>query len=80
MSDHLTPVAFDELDVGDVFYIIQPYRQYYVKLAPFHDGGGRLCNAEELESGKAVQWEVSPRFPIYRDDGRRSWQGPVRNE
>lgn len=72
--------SFDELNIGDVFYITEPYRQYYVKLAPFQDAHGRLCNAEELESGRPLQWQDSPRFPIYRDDGGRSWEGPTRGE
>jgi hypothetical protein len=76
----MSKLTYDQLAVGDVFYTTQPYRQYYVKLEPFEDAGGRLCNAEELESGKAVQWKDSPRFPIHRDDGHHSWKGPTRQE
>lgn len=76
MSEQQAPITFDELAVGDIFYITQPYRQYYVKLQPFRDANDRLCNAEELEGGKAIQWRASSRFQIYRDDGRQSWKGP----
>lgn len=76
MSTHRTPVNFNDLEVGDIFYTIQPYRQYYVKLAPFEDENGEVCNVEELESGRAFQWSGSSDYPIYRDDGRQSWEGP----
>lgn len=72
--------SFDELNIGDVFYITEPYRQYYVKLAPFVDDAGRECNAEELESGRPLYWRDSPRFSIHRDDGGRSWKGPTRRK
>lgn len=71
------PIHFDDLVTGDIFYIEDPYRQYYVKLEPF-EVNGRQCNAEELESGKPVRFRPSPRFPIFPDDGRASWNGPVR--
>lgn len=71
------PINFDNLSAGDIFYIEQPYKQYYVKLEPF-EVDGRWHNAEELESGKPIQFRPSARFPIYPDDDRRSWEGPIR--
>lgn len=69
------PVNFDELAIGSVFFIEDPYRQYYVKLKPF-EVDGRWHNAEELESGKPIQFTPSPRFSVYSNDGGESWLGP----
>lgn len=65
---------FDALAPGYIFFVAQPYKQYFVKLGTAEDG----TNAEELESGKRVQFRPSERFPIYPDDGGRSWEGPKR--
>jgi hypothetical protein len=72
-------VNFDDLVVGSIFYTEEPYRQYYLKLKPF-EVNGRWYNAEELDSGKSIQFNQSLRFPIYQDDGGKSWSGPRRDE
>jgi hypothetical protein len=70
----IEPIGFEALAPGDIFFVDQPYKQYFVKLETAEDG----INAEELEGGKRVQFRPSERFPIYPDDGGRSWEGPKR--
>ena len=68
-------IDFDKLAPGDIFYVIQPHRQYFVKIEPYEDENGRY-NAEKLDSGIRIFFQTSERFPIYPDDGRTGWKKP----